>query len=501
MSSRTAGAALGLLAIVSAASFFPSCMAVGYDPQYGPSTADDSALAGDSWAYSSTARPYVMRDDPSGPSYGKAGLYSYAHNARGQQFALDPGEIRGVFQTRAGMVISLTLGIHLRPGGQFFNFIWVSDFSDRDNLRAWRYETTDRDTYYQTSTTGRPVTVTVSGGASGTKIQVLADGETMRATLDDLYRWRKIKVQDWRSHQVTIAGEQYAILATIVETDEVDSGAGNAFFKVSALLEERDRLDPDYAVLYVAGQGERVSDRIPIGNSGFECVWEPSRGIYVVRGFGRESLPTDGSAEANRAYEASRPGVVKIVWQNAGRGGLGTGFFVSTARGLVLTNNHVVVDDRDTENDPSDDIPVENVQVTFADGAQSGGRVVARHPSRDLALVRVERPSPNARELLFAPSDPSVGQEVVLIGHPAGFDWTLSTARIAASRSDAEGPWLQLDGPVNPGNSGGPVLDKQGNVLGVIEARFDESKSGRVLFNIGVAIPAGVAREFVNRSR
>jgi len=293
MPRKTFGGTWGLLAVFAIALLIPSCMAVGYEDQYnkqkyGPS--DNSAQEGDSWTYSSTARPYVMRDDPPGTGFGLAGMYSYAHNAIGQRFALEPEEIRGVFQTSRGIVISITLGINLRPGGQFYNFIWVSDLTDRDNLISWRYETSDRGTYTQTSSTGRPLAVSVSGGSSGTRIQVLADGETMRVSLDDLYRWRKIKAQDSSTTHVTIGSEQYAVVGLAIETDDVDSGAGNAFFKVSSLLEENDRLEPAYAVLYVAGRGERVANRIPIGDSGYELVWNPTSGIYEVRGPGTEPV-------------------------------------------------------------------------------------------------------------------------------------------------------------------------------------------------------------------
>ncbi|MGH2568025.1 MAG: S1C family serine protease [Bacteroidota bacterium] len=449
---------------------------------------DDSAVSLDAegnWASTSTAKPYIMRDDPPGTGYGRAGLYSYAHNAKGQRFALEPGEIRGVFQTSRGTIISITLGLHLRSRGRPYSFIDIADLTDRDALHGWSYKTSDRGSYTVSRRSGHPLTINLTGGSSGTKIEIVADGETMRVTLDDLYRWRKMKVQDWRLDQLDLGSEKYALLGTVVETDNGLFGGGNGFFKVSELIEDNERLEPNYAVLYdtrTAGVTERVADRVPIGDSGYESVWDSETESYVIRGFGNTVTPSDESWAVDQVYASWKSGVVKVESE-----GTGTGFIVSVSRGLVLTNDHVAVQD--------------NVQVTFADGSQTRGKVIARDPSSDLALIRVEQQPSSGREILFAQSAATVGQEVILIGHPAGLDWTLSVARIAAFRSEAGKRWLQLDGAINPGNSGGPVFDKQGSVVGVVFARAERSSGQRVILNIGMAVPANIAREFVEKLR
>jgi serine protease Do len=160
------------------------------------------------------------------------------------------------------------------------------------------------------------------------------------------------------------------------------------------------------------------------------------------------------------------------------RHGAGSGFLIS-ADGYVVTNNHVV--DGATE-----------MVVSLADGRQFPARVVGRDPPTDLAVVKID-----GRDLpyvSFAQSAlPEVGDWVVAVGNPFGLGGT-ATAGIVSARGREIGDtyvgYLQIDAPINSGNSGGPSFDLQGRVVGVNSAIFSPS-GGSV--GIGFAIPSDLA--------
>ena len=158
--------------------------------------------------------------------------------------------------------------------------------------------------------------------------------------------------------------------------------------------------------------------------------------------------------------------------------GAGSGFLIS-ADGFVVTNNHVVEGARE-------------MVVSLADGRQFPARLVGRDPPTDLAVVKVE-----ARDLpyvSFARSAlPQVGDWVVAVGNPFGLGGT-ATAGIVSAQGREIGEtyvgYLQIDAPINSGNSGGPSFDLQGRVVGVNSAIFSPS-GGSV--GIGFAIPSDLA--------
>ncbi|WP_068877631.1 MULTISPECIES: S1C family serine protease [unclassified Phenylobacterium] len=160
------------------------------------------------------------------------------------------------------------------------------------------------------------------------------------------------------------------------------------------------------------------------------------------------------------------------------RRGAGSGFLIS-ADGYVVTNNHVV--EGATE-----------MVVSLADGRQFPARVIGRDPPTDLAVVKID-----GRDLpyvSFARSAlPEVGDWVVAVGNPFGLGGT-ATAGIVSARGREIGEtyvgYLQIDAPINSGNSGGPSFDLQGRVVGVNSAIFSPS-GGSV--GIGFAIPSDLA--------
>ncbi|MGF7161108.1 serine protease Do [Rhodoligotrophos appendicifer] len=165
------------------------------------------------------------------------------------------------------------------------------------------------------------------------------------------------------------------------------------------------------------------------------------------------------------------------------RVGLGSGFIIS-ADGYVVTNNHVV-DKADT------------VVVTTTDGKEYSGKVVGTDPKTDLAVIKIEGDH-NFSYVTFAKEEARVGDWVVAVGNPFGLGGTVTTGIISArGREIGAGPYddfLQIDAPINRGNSGGPSFNLKGEVVGVNSAIYSPS-GGSV--GIGFAIPSSLATNVV----
>jgi S1-C subfamily serine protease len=108
--------------------------------------------------------------------------------------------------------------------------------------------------------------------------------------------------------------------------------------------------------------------------------------------------------------------------------------------------------------------------LSLSSGVWAGAEVVARHTSLDLVLLWVPRHSGSA-DFMQPIATPKEGESIFVIGHPEGLKYTLSTGII----SRMENSTLQISAPVGPGNSGGPVYDQQGNLLGVVSSTLDKS--------------------------
>ena len=193
---------------------------------------------------------------------------------------------------------------------------------------------------------------------------------------------------------------------------------------------------------------------------------------------------------------AADPGVVTIVSlteevRPTGRRrvvseGLGTGF-VYDKSGLVLTNNHVVED-------------ATQIKVKFTDGRDIAANIVGRDKLADVAVIRVE--DKNLAPLVLGDSDAlDVGDWVVAIGNPFGLSHTVSAGILSArgrTREDVKGldengyfNFLQTDAAINQGNSGGPLLNLKGEVVG-INAAIRANANG-----IGFAIPINMVKELL----
>ncbi|MFV1858877.1 MAG: S1C family serine protease [Anaerolineales bacterium] len=191
-------------------------------------------------------------------------------------------------------------------------------------------------------------------------------------------------------------------------------------------------------------------------------------------------------------FDLISPSVVRVSVITEGGGGSGSGFVIQEG-GLILTNNHVV------ENAVS-------VSVILKDGTELQAEVLGRDPSTDVALLRVA--TRTLPPVGMGDSDQvRIGEQAIVIGSPFGFDQSLTAGYISAlgrmlQSGDDYGTEIdnviQTDAAVNPGNSGGPLLNTEGEVIGITTAIFS---TGGGFQGIGFAVPINTARAVADELR
>ena len=194
-------------------------------------------------------------------------------------------------------------------------------------------------------------------------------------------------------------------------------------------------------------------------------------------------------------YRRSSPGVVHVTSTTVSydfflrpvpESGQGSGVVIDT-QGHVVTNFHVIQN-------------AQRLEVTLSDQTRHPARIVGVDPSNDLAVVKVDTAEVEWRPLPLGTSQGlQVGQKVLAIGNPFGLDGTLTTGIISSlGRSIEAGNGrviegiIQTDAAINPGNSGGPLLNANGEVIGINTAIVSPSNSGSV--GIGFAVPVETVR-------
>ena len=192
----------------------------------------------------------------------------------------------------------------------------------------------------------------------------------------------------------------------------------------------------------------------------------------------------DGPADARSVSEIVRresPAVVLIEAGGAnGQGGLGSGFLIDRD-GHVLTNAHVVEDSKTTT-------------VTFSDGTERTARILGVDTSTDLAVLKIPRVPEGIQPVRLGSSGALVvGQDVVAIGNPYGLERTATTGIVSALERTIEAPngfaiqnAIQTDAAINQGNSGGPLFDRAGRVIGM-NTQIASQNGGNV--GLGFAVP------------
>jgi S1-C subfamily serine protease len=201
---------------------------------------------------------------------------------------------------------------------------------------------------------------------------------------------------------------------------------------------------------------------------------------------------TPPPAFSARVYQAIQPSLVLIQTEfpdknGEDENGLGSGVVVSQA-GDILTSLHVVESATD-------------IQVIFADGTQSSAQVVATQPENDIAVLMASQPPTLiVPATLGNPNAMRVGDEAFAVGNPFGLYSSMSAGVISGfdrsfhppNREERLEGLIQIDAAVNPGNSGGPLLNRYGQVVGIVVGIVNPTEQD-VFIGIGFAVPINIA--------
>lgn len=194
-----------------------------------------------------------------------------------------------------------------------------------------------------------------------------------------------------------------------------------------------------------------------------------------------------------RAYAAIRPSVVRVVGQSKSRRekdgsqsaerSVGTGVVIMD-RGVILTNLHVVQG-------------AETIKVSFADGSESSAAIVNVQPENDLAVLQADKiPDDLQVATLRSTTGLQPGDQVMAVGYPFGIGPSTSAGVVSGIRrtfhaTDDDEPisnLIQFDAAANPGNSGGPLVTMDGEVVGIVTAIYNPTEQ-RTFIGIGFAVP------------
>jgi len=237
----------------------------------------------------------------------------------------------------------------------------------------------------------------------------------------------------------------------------------------------------------LCGEGVRASHRRSGPGAGLRFAVLV---MSLIWGAGTATALTKSEENTIRVFQQVAPGVVNITataiaydffFNPYPTEGSGSGFIV-TEEGHIVTNLHVVREQVELE-------------VTLANGSKWPARVVGKAPASDLALIKIEAPREAVRPLPLGPSKAvQVGQKVLAVGSPFGLGHTLTTGTVSSVGRDVRISQdvvirgaIQTNAAINPGNSGGPLINSNGEVIGVNTAIFSPTGAN---VGIGFAIPS-----------
>jgi len=201
---------------------------------------------------------------------------------------------------------------------------------------------------------------------------------------------------------------------------------------------------------------------------------------------------TPPPAYSARVYQVIRPSLVLIQTEAPGANGrtehsLGSGVVINDG-GDILTSLHVVT-------------PASDIQLTFADGTQSSAQVIVAQPENDIAVLHASTlPALLVPATLGNPNAMRVGDEAFAVGNPFGLYSSMSAGVISGFDRSFQPPdsdqellgLIQIDAAVNPGNSGGPLLNRSGHVIGIVTGIVNPTEQ-EFFVGIGFAVPINLA--------
>jgi Tol biopolymer transport system component len=242
--------------------------------------------------------------------------------------------------------------------------------------------------------------------------------------------------------------------------------------------------DDDYQLWIVDRDGADRTQLTDDTSSNGAAVWAPrKRGIPFTSDaiiFGDEAPAATGTVAA--VTVAARPAVVRVLRDD---GGSGSGFIFDST-GLILTNNHVVTG-------------ADTLTVVLDDGREFTATIVGRDIVRDLAVIQMEGVDEVLPTLsLIEAGTPELGDPVLVLGYPLGTETLNITQGIVSSNGYSYGQYVglvQTDAAVNPGNSGGPLVNLRGEVVGVVSAKLVSI----AIEGVGFAIDVDTIKTYLDR--
>jgi S1-C subfamily serine protease len=243
--------------------------------------------------------------------------------------------------------------------------------------------------------------------------------------------------------------------------------------------------------LLVAGLVAALALGVGLGAASYSVLADdPASVVREVTVSTAEPAASEGSLAIAAIYDRASDGVVEIS-AGSGQGQAQGSGFVYDSQGHVVTNQHVVEG-------------ASSINVRFANGRSYPATLVGTDPSTDLAVVKVDAPASAFHPLrLGDSSDVEVGHGVVAMGSPFGLEGTITSGIVSALHRQMTAPnnftindSIQTDAAINHGNSGGPLLDLRGRVIGV-NAQIESESGGND--GVGFAIPSNTVRAIVSQ--
>ncbi len=232
------------------------------------------------------------------------------------------------------------------------------------------------------------------------------------------------------------------------------------------------------------------------GAAGYDALVDNGNGGTISSLDNTSAKDSTPAGAIEKVAQSVLPSVVQINVKGGGEKGSGTGIIISD-NGQILTNNHVV---EAAANGGT-------ITVSFDDSSIEPAKILGRDPLTDLAVIKADKTGLTPATL-GSSADLKVGQEVVAIGSPFGLESTVTSGIVSALNrpvSSSDGtkggqntvfPAIQTDAAINPGNSGGPLVDLNGEVVGINSAiRGTQNASGQSgSIGLGFAIPVDLAK-------
>jgi S1-C subfamily serine protease len=209
--------------------------------------------------------------------------------------------------------------------------------------------------------------------------------------------------------------------------------------------------------------------------------WVGEKWETVTSGISTPTSPTSTPEDIASAVSQVEPAVVRVETEES----IGSGMIIDKS-GYILTSNHIVEDAR-------------SATIILMDGGQFPGEVTSRDEFRDLAIIKISASGFNFPVVALGNSDElETGEEVIAIGYSLGLEGkaTVSKGIISAFRSGDGVDYIQTDAAVNPGNSGGPLINSKGEVIGIVTAKVVEE----AVEGMGFAVAINDAKPFITEA-